>query len=310
MKTKLLIEQHIHGAFGVDFNKCGVNDILTVAREFLQRGIGGFFPTLVTDSVPHLKKQIEIIKQAHEEETCDCAKILGIHLEANFINPEKKGIHNEKYFDKLTIKNYQKIEDDFIKIVTLAPELDVDLIDYLKEQNIKVQAGHCTGSNLTKCDGVTHLFNAMKGISHRDDSTALSALINDDIYTEIIADGVHLSDEILQLVFKLKPADKIILISDALPITHSSLEKTVFADETIYYDGIKATSKEGTIAGSTTLVPEIIKLLNDKGMFNPQFIDNVYKYHNIDNFGEVEWDDDFNIVSISTIYSTNKTNDE
>lgn len=300
MKTKLLIEQHLHGAFGVDFNKAKVEDILLVARKLLDLGIGGFFPTLVTDSPANLKRQINVIKEAAENLTFNCAKILGIHLEGNFINPEKKGIHNEKHFQKLTIKNFQKIEDDFIKIVTLAPELDVDLIDYLKEKGIKVQAGHCVGSDLSKCDGVTHLFNAMKGITHREPSTALSALINDDIYTEIIADGVHLSDDILNLTFKTKPKDKIILISDALPITYSDLKETVFADEKIYYDGQKATSKEGTIAGSTTLVPAIIKILNNKGLFDTQFIDNVYNYHNIGYLGEVEWDDDFNIISITT----------
>ena len=302
MKTNLIIEQHIHGAYGKDFNKCGVDDVLFVARELLQIGVGGFFPTLVTDSVPNLKKQIEVIKQAKEKETYDCAKILGIHLEGNFINKEKKGIHNEKFFDKLTVHNYQKIEDDFIKIVTLAPELDIDLIDYLKEKGVKVQAGHCTGSDLSKCDGATHLFNAMKGISHREGSTALSALLDDNIYTEVIADGVHLSDDILNLTFKMKPADKVILISDALPITYSDITETVFADEKIYYDGNKATSKEGTIAGSTTLVPEIIKILDSKGMFNPQFIDNVYNYHNLGYIGEVEWDEEFNVVSITTTF--------
>lgn len=300
MKTKLIVEQHIHGAFGVDFNKCGVEDVLFVAKELLQRGVGGFFPTLVTDNTKNLQNQIEIIKQAHEQENWECAKILGIHLEANFINPEKKGIHNEKHFQKLTVKNYQKIEDDFIKIVTLAPELDNDLIDYLKEKGVKVQAGHCVGSDLSKCDGVTHLYNAMSGISHRGGSTALAALLNDDIYTEVIADGVHLSDEILDLTFRVKPVDKIILISDALPITYSKLEKTVFADETIYYDGEKATSKDGTIAGSTTLVPDIIRLLAQKGMFTPEFIDNVYYYHGLEYLGEIEWDDEFNIVSVTT----------
>ena len=187
-----------------------------------------------------------------------------------------------------------------IKIVTLAPELDVDLIDYLKANGIKVQAGHCIGSDLSKCDGVTHLFNAMKGINHRDDSTTLSALLNNNIYTEIIADGVHLSDNILQLIFKSKPIDKILLISDALPITYSNLKETVFADEKIYYDGIKATSAQGTIAGSTTLTPDILKILDSKGLFKPQLIDNSYNYLGIDYLGEVEWDKDFNIISITT----------
>lgn len=300
MKTKLIIEPHIHGCFGIDFNKAGADDILSVARKLLGLGIGGFLPTLVTDSVPNLKRQIEIIKQAQEKQTWDCAKILGIHLEGNFINPEKKGIHNPEHFKHLTVHNYQKIEDDIIKIVTLAPELDVDLIDYLKEKEVKVQAGHCVGADLSKCDGVTHLFNAMSGINHREGSTSLSALLDDNLYTEVIADGVHLSDNILKLIFKMKPENRIILISDALPITYSDLKETVFADEKIYYDGKKATSKEGTIAGSTTLIPEIIKILGQKRLFNPQFIENTYEYLNHpDVEGEIEWDDEYNIVRTS-----------
>ena len=191
------------------------------------------------------------------------------------------------------------IEDDFIKIVTLAPELCKDnLIQYLHSKDIKVQAGHCIGGILTGCDGVTHTFNAMSGISHRGKSTALSALINDEIYTEIIADGVHVSDDALKLLFKSKPADKIILISDSLPCAHSNLKEFIFADEKVYFDGEKATSAQGTLAGSTKLLPDIIKILGQKEMFNPQFIENPYNYHKVDLDGKLEWDEDFNITNV------------
>ena len=230
--------------------------------------------------------------------TKDCAEILGIHLEGIFINVEKKGIHNYEHFLPLTQENFEQLEDDFIKIVTLAPELDEGLLDYLITKDIKIQAGHCVGSNLDDCSGVTHLFNAMKGISHRGSSTALSALIQDRLYTEIIADGVHLSDDIIKLIFKSKPVNRIILISDALPITYSSKKAAVFADEKIYYDGIKATSANGTIAGSTTLLDKIVKILAKKDLFTVQLINNVYDYHNIELDGEIEWDENFNIVHI------------
>lgn len=298
MKTKLIVEPHIHGAFGIDFNKASVEDVLFVAKKMLSYGIGGVFPTLVTDSVENIKRQIGIIKQASELQKEDSAKILGIHLEGIFLNANKKGIHNSEYFLPLTVENYKKVEDDFIKTITIAPELDEGLLEYLSDKDIKIQAGHCEGGNLSYCSGVTHLFNAMKGIAHRGSSTALSALIDDNIYTEIIGDGVHLSDDILKLVFKSKPIDKIILISDALPITYSDLRQTTFADEIIYYDGVKAASKDGTIAGSTTLVPAIVKILSKKGFFNEQFIENVYNYHKIFIDGELEWDNDYNIVSI------------
>ena len=298
MKTKLIVEPHIHGAFGIDFNKASVEDVLFVAKKMLSYGIGGVFPTLVTDSVENIKRQIGIIKQASELQKEDSAKILGIHLEGIFLNANKKGIHNSEYFLPLTVENYKKVEDDFIKTITIAPELDEGLLEYLSDKDIKIQAGHCEGGNLSYCSGVTHLFNAMKGIAHRGSSTALSALIDDNIYTEIIGDGVHLSDDILKLVFKSKSIDKIILISDALPITYSDLRQTTFADEIIYYDGVKAASKDGTIAGSTTLVPAIVKILGKKGFLNEQFIENVYNYHKIFIDGELEWDNDYNIVSI------------
>lgn len=328
-KSNLLVEQHFHGAYGVDFSTCEAKDVLFLAKKLLEHGIGGFYPTLVTDSIENLKRQIERIKLANSEQTPEMAEILGVHLEGIFINPDKKGIHDEKHFLKPTIENYKFVEDDFIKIVTLAPELDEnsELRNYLTLKGIKVQAGHCTSGNLTKCHGVTHLFNAMSGINHREKSTALSTLINDDIYTEIIADGIHLSQDILELVFKSKPKDKVILVSDSLPITRVSLPsplagegevldelanrrnsgegciKTNFAGSTIYYDGKKATSKYGTIAGSTAVLNEIVKGLADNDPDNfEKYVkmasDNLYKYHEISLNGCIYWDTDFNIVAV------------
>ncbi len=298
MRTKLLTEQHFHGAFGVDFNRASVEDVLYLSKEILKYGIGGIFPTIVTDTPENTKRAISVIKEAAKRQSDDSAKILGVHLEGIFLNPEKKGIHDEKLFLPLTAENFRKIEDDFIKIVTLAPELDEDLIDCLISKGIKVQAGHCLGADLKNCTGVTHLFNAMSGITHRGASTALSAIVNDDIYTEIIADGVHVSDEALKLVFKTKPQDKVILISDCLPVTKSKIGSFNFAGSEIYYDGIKAVSKDGTIAGSTVLLPDIIKRLAKNNLFNPQYIENPYNYHNIDLKGFAEWDEEFNIVKV------------
>ena len=279
----LPIEQHFHGAFGVNFSNCKTEDVLYVAKKMKENGIGGIFPTLVTDTVENIKKQTEVIKQAAAKQTDDMAKIYGIHLEGIFINPLKKGIHDEKLFLEPSIENYKLVEDDFIKIVTLAPELAAKgLVDYLNSKGIKVQAGHCTGGNLTGCTGVTHLFNAMSGITHRGESTALSALTNDDIYVEIIADGVHVSDEALKLVFKSKPINKILLVSDCLSCAGTAPCEFEFAGEKIYYDGKKATSKDGTLAGSSTLLTDIIKRLKSIGLYDEQLIKNTYEYHKIE----------------------------
>ena len=299
MKTKLFIEQHFHGCYGVDFNTASVDDVLELSHKILKEGVGFIFPTLVTDSVENTVRQIKVIKEAASRQTADMAKICGIHLEGIFLNPEKKGIHNPDWFLSPNRENFSKVEDDFIKIVTLAPELaDVDLLNYLRSKGIKVQAGHCVGTDLSLCDGSTHTFNAMDGFTHRHASTVTSALIKDDLFTEVIADGVHVCDDALKLLFKVKQMNKILLVSDCLPCTHSDLNEFNFAGEKIYFDGVKATSKEGTLAGSTMLLPDIVKVLAKKDLFNKQHISNSYDYHGIDSRGEIEWDDEFNIVEV------------
>lgn len=299
MKTKLLVEQHFHGCYGVDFSIATVDEVLELSKQMFQDGYGYIFPTLVTDSIEHIKNQINVIKNAAAKQTADMAKICGVHLEGIFLNPEKKGIHDAKYFLKPTIENFKKVEDDFIKIVTIAPELaDVELLKYLKAKDIKVQAGHCVGGDLSYCDGTTHTFNAMAGITHRKISTALSALINDDIFTEVIADGIHVYDDALKLLFKAKQMNRILLISDSLACAHSDFKEFEFAGEIIYYDGQRATSKDGTIAGSAMMLTDIIKILGNKNMFSKQFISNSYDYHKLPDIGELEWDEDYNIVSV------------
>ncbi len=298
LKTKPLIEQHIHGAFGVDFNTASRDEILALTQKLFTLGIGGIYPTLVTDTIENLKTQIAVIKSALKKQDSKMARILGVHLEGVFLNPKKKGIHNSKHFLMPTPENYRQIEDEIIKIVTLAPELDLGLINYLREKNVKVQAGHCIGGDLSQCDGVTHLFNAMGEINHRETKTALAALIDNNVYTEVIGDGLHLSDDILELIFRTKPAERILLISDALPIAKSDLKEMVFADEEILYDGERATSKAGTIAGSTKLLPDIIKILGEKGYFSAEFIENSYRYHGFTTEKFIEIDDEFNVSKV------------
>ena len=300
MKTKLFIEQHFHGCYGVDFNTATTEDVLDLSHKILKEGIAYIFPTLVTDSVDNLKRQISRIKKAAENQTSDMAKICGVHLEGVFLNPAKKGIHDESLFLKPSVENFSQLEDDFIKIITIAPELaDDDLFDYLRNKGIKIQAGHCVGTDLSKCDGTTHTFNAMGTFSHKTSSTVASALIKDDLFSEVIADGVHVTDDALRVLFKTKQMNKIILVSDCLPCTHSEIHEFEFAGTKIYFDGKKATSKSGTLAGSTMLLPDIVKVLAKKDLFNRQHISNAYDYHKLDSRGEIEWDEDYNIVKVS-----------
>ena len=260
-----IIEQHIHGGFGVNFNTCRKDDVLYFLENIKNFGVTKIYPTLHTDTLSALNKQIKIIYEASKEKTD--VKIMGIHLEGPFINPEKAGVHRQEIIRKPNLTDYKKIVEDvdesFIKIVTLAPELDsgYELTDYLTEKGVTVSAGHTLSDDLSRVTQVTHLFNAMGGISHKQNTTVTQALINDNIYTEIIADGNHIIDDVLRLAFKIKPIDKIILISDALPIAHSKNSVETFMGKEIVMSGNCAKTKEGVMAGSGLFVFDIIKRL-------------------------------------------------
>lgn len=291
-----LVEQHIHGAFGYDFMNCSENDFAIVSDLLVSCGVCAYFPTIMTDDLNVIKERISIVKSAMKKQKKNTAQIAGIHLEGPFINPEKSGIHQKKYILPLDVEIYRQIEDETIKLVTLAPELDISLINYLKEKNVKISAGHCCSADLSKVNQVTHIYNAMGGFSHRGESTVVKALVNDNIYTELIADSLHVSDDVLKITFKQKDKNKILLISDALPLAHSNKSFHIFAGQKIYNKGGKLVNNDGVMAGSSMLLCDIIKNLTDKGIIKQEdaFIcasSNQLKYHNLNNNLKVYWND-------------------
>lgn len=303
-----LVEQHIHGAFGYDFMNCSVDDVLIVAEKLSNCGVTAFFPTIMTDEINVIRERIQVIKQAMQKQPKNVAQIVGVHLEGPFINLEKLGIHEKKYVLPLKIDLFKQIEDEIIKIVTLAPELDIssEFVDYLKSKNIKISVGHSVATDLSKADQVTHLYNAMGTFSHRGKSTVVSALMNDNVYVEVIADSMHVSDEVLKLTFKQKPLDKILLISDALPLAHSDLQQQTFAGETIYNRNGKLTNIDGVFAGSSMLLCDIVKNLVDKNILKLEDAltcasSNQLKYHNISSNLKVYWTDSNTIDKVEFI---------
>lgn len=276
-KSKLdlkLIDNHIHGSFGINFNYGTYSEIKCVLSELFKKNIKGICPTLVGDKSKNIQKQLAIFKKIKDEQlknALDEALILGIHLEGSFLSPDKSGIQDKNVFLKPSIENFKNLTGDFediIKIVTIAPEEDIDLINYLNENNIITQAGHTKGNDLKNTKGVTHLFNAMNPIHHRELSIALSALINDEIYVEIIPDLIHTNKEILSLVLKAKPKNKILLISDSLP--SSNFDKDIiFCNKKIDKYGKDST---GTLAGSNKTLDEICKKLIENKILSKEDI--------------------------------------
>ncbi len=259
MNNLKFIDNHTHGAFGVNFNYANYDEIKTVLKNLYKRNIKGICPTLVGESNENIQKQLALfnkIKQEQLKQTKDETFIIGVHLEGSFLSKEKSGIQDKKVFKIPSITNFKELVGKYekiIKIVTIAPENDIDLIDYLNEKNIITQAGHSISESLKNCKGTTHHFNAMNPIHHRTPSITLEALINDNIYCELIADLIHTNLDIVKLILKTKPKDKIILISDSLPISHFDKE-IIFCNKKIFPQG---KDENGTLAGSIKTLDEI-----------------------------------------------------
>ena len=307
MISSALVEQHIHGAFGYDFMNCSSEDMLLVSKKLVSYGVGYYFPTIMTDDLAVIKNRIQVVKNAMKKQTPEMAQIVGVHLEGPFINAEKSGIHDKKYIQPLNIDLYKQIEDEIIKIVTLAPEKDIDgsFVAYLKSKNVKVSAGHCLTSDLSNVEQVTHLYNAMGVFNHRGASTVVSAL-NSDVNVEIIADSMHICDDVLSITFKQKSLDKILLISDALPLSHSDKNECTFAGQKIFNRNGKLVNENNIFAGSSMLLSDIVKNVSNKGLLKLEDAlvcasSNQLKYHNLKNNLNIYWSNSNEIEKVEFI---------
>lgn len=269
-----LIDNHTHGAFGINFNYANYDEIKYVLKELYKKNIKGICPTLVGESDINIQKQLELFKNIKDEQLKTPLKetfIIGAHLEGSFLSPNKAGIQDKSVFKKPTVKNFENLTGEYssiVKIVTIAPEEDEGLIDYLNNRNIKPQAGHTTGSSLKNCKATTHHFNAMNPIHHRETSIALEGLIKDDIYIELIADLIHCSVDILRLALKTKGKNKIILVSDSLPCANYDRD-IIFCNKKINKEG---KDSNGVLAGSIKTLDEICNLLVEKQILTKEDI--------------------------------------
>ena len=153
---------------------------------------------------------------------------------------------------------------------------------------------------------VTHLYNATGTFSHREKSTVVSALTDDNIYVEIIADSMHVSDEVLKMTFRQKALENILLISDALPLAHSENKEQIFAGQKIYNKDGKLVNLDGVFAGSSMFLCDIIKNLADKNLLTLKDAlvcasSNQLKIHNISSNLKVCWSSQNTIDKIEFI---------
>ena len=260
---------HIHGYLGKDVCDGEEESIKTIAGGLLKNGVTGFLPTTMTVDMSIIKKALQICRDLKEEsKSWQGSQIFGCHAEGPFISESKKGAQDPKYILKPDAK-FVKDYADIIKIITLAPETDTEDFAVIREisedTNVVVSMGHTEADYDTAMKSVkagvkhvTHLFNAMTPLSHREPGV-VGAALNSDVSCELIVDTYHVDKKLYDMVWKLK-GRKLCFITDCLSAGGLEFgEYTLGGAKIIYKDNV-CFLEDGTIAGSV--------LALNKGVWN------------------------------------------
>ncbi|MGH2628844.1 MAG: N-acetylglucosamine-6-phosphate deacetylase, partial [Anaerolineales bacterium] len=188
-----LVDVHFHGQGGLDVMAEDPEDLLRLSLRVARRGVAGFLATFISSPRKDILAGLENVKKVKGREKG--AKILGVHLEGPFLHPDRKGAHNPAYLrppDLKEVREWVAAGEGLVKLVTLAPELPgmTDVIRFLVKKGVRVSMGHTTADSRQAlagkrlgARGVTHLFNAMNAMHHREPGLAGFALLDPDLYT-------------------------------------------------------------------------------------------------------------------------------
>jgi N-acetylglucosamine-6-phosphate deacetylase len=286
-----IIDVHTHGIGGYDTKSADVGHLLKIAEIHGSYGVSEIIPAVYPAALKVMRDNLAMIREAMNiqksgnlslktesssakfgtVENPRPAAIVGAHLEGPFLNPSQCGSLNATTF--LNPKDYHLFElvsgfEDIIKIMTVAPELSGarQLIKRISDMGIIVSLGH---SNATYAEteaghkagarSITHLFNAMRQYHHREPGIAGYGLINPDIYVEVIADPFHLHPAALDLIFRAKNRERIILVSDSIRETKAPASGTE-----------DLTNPHGRLLGGAMTIPEVADALS--GTYDRQMI--------------------------------------
>ena len=253
-----LIDLHIHGYLGKDVCDGSVESMKTICEGIVKNGVTGVLPTTMTVGMDVIIKALETCRSLMEEsKTWNGTTILGVHAEGPFINTKKKGAQNPEYI-LVPSAEFVKEYADVIRIISLAPEMDVDFKEITKmrkETDVVVSMGHTDADYETAMASTnvgvrhaTHLFNAMSPLAHRNPGV-VGAALNSDVTVELIVDTFHVNPALYNMVYKLK-GDKLCFITDCLPAGGLPEGEYTLGGQKFVSKGIECRLPDGTIAGS------------------------------------------------------------
>ncbi|MDR6224116.1 N-acetylglucosamine-6-phosphate deacetylase [Desmospora profundinema] len=258
-----MIDIHIHGADGADTMDATFKSMERIAKVLPREGTTSFLATTITQSPEALNRTLSVVSEwIGEGPVSGGAECLGIHLEGPFLSPRRAGAQPLEHIRPPStdqFRRWQTLCNGHIRLVTLAPEEPggLELIRYLKNTGVVASIGHSDATYAQVVEAVqagathvTHLYNGMRGFHHREPGVVGAAWLRKELLVEVIADGVHSTDDSLRLAYNQIGSERMILITDAMRA--KCLQEGVYdlGGQRVTVKGREARLADGTLAGS------------------------------------------------------------
>lgn len=249
------IDVHSHGGYGYDSMDASPEEIDRMVRLMAaNEGITSYFCTTMTQTYDNIEKAMENIREAAGMNPV----IQGIHLEGPFISVNYKGAQDASYIkepDEKALAHWNELSGGRIRLVTYAPEeASEGFENWCLENGIVPSAGHSDATydqlRASRACHVTHLYNAQRGLKHREPGVTGYGILTDGVNTEMICDGIHIMPKMVYLAYKVKGSDRILLITDSMRAKGMPEGKSELGGQTVYVKDGTARLEDGTIAGS------------------------------------------------------------
>jgi N-acetylglucosamine-6-phosphate deacetylase len=256
-----LIDQHLHGGGGVEVMVGNAGGLADLCRYNATRGVTAFLATTMAGE----EEQLRAVARAYRELATTAykgARCLGIHLEGPYLAPDFRGAHSEALLrlpSRAELESLQRLSGSGIKMMTMAPELPgaLEVAAAAVGMDIRCSIGHSNADYQLAMRAleagyscVTHCFNQLRPLRHRDPGVLGAALTHDDFFVEAIVDGIHLHPATVDLIWRAKGAAGLILISDAMAPAGLADGKYSTSSGELTLEGGRLTNSGGTMAGS------------------------------------------------------------
>lgn len=264
------IDLQVNGFAGVDFLEADADGYRRAGEALLETGVTSFLPTLIT-----AEEDDQLTALSEVPRSSNGPRILGAHLEGPFLAADRLGTHPPAGRRDPDLALLERLlAAGPVRMMTLAPELPgaLELIDVLAAHGVVVSCGHSdataeqAGAAFNRgARTVTHLFNAMRPLTHRDPGIVGAALVRDDVIVQIIVDGIHLAPATTKLVWRAA-AGRVALVTDAVAAASASGGTYSLGSVELSVQDGAVRAPDGMLAGSVLTMIEAVRNLHELGV--------------------------------------------